>query len=286
MIKNMAVFTNFATLSYSGGRTESNIVTGELIEVLTASKVAVADDYTSGETIAYALSLINSGSAAIDGLTVTDDLGGYAFGTGTLYPLEYVSGSIRYYQNGTLQTAPTVNAGPPLVISGISVPAGGNVLIVYATKLTDYAPLGTEASITNTATVSGEGITPITVDATVNMRTSASLSIGKAICPSSVTENSRLTYTFVIQNSGNVEATAADEIVLSDLFDPTLDQITVTLNGDMLTATTDYSYDGTSGLFSTAPGRITVPAASYTQGSDGRWTLTPGTATLVISGTL
>lgn len=282
----MAVFSNFATITYSGGRTESNTVTGELIEVLTASKVAVADNYASGDSIAYALSLVNSGSVALDGLSISDDLGGYTFGGGTLYPLEYISDSIRYYQNGTLQAAPTVNAGPPLVISGISVPAGGNVLIVYAAKLTDYAPLDTEASITNTATVSGGGITPITADATVNMRTSASLSIGKAICPSSVTENGRLTYTFVIQNNGNVEATADDEIVLSDLFNPTLSQITVTLNGSALTATTDYSYNETSGLFSTAPGRITVPAATFAQGSDGRWTVTPGTSTLVISGTV
>ena len=34
----MATFTNQATLTYSGGTTRSNITTGELLEVLTASK--------------------------------------------------------------------------------------------------------------------------------------------------------------------------------------------------------------------------------------------------------
>ena len=34
----MATFTNQATLSYSGGTTTSNITTGELVEILSATK--------------------------------------------------------------------------------------------------------------------------------------------------------------------------------------------------------------------------------------------------------
>lgn len=37
----MASFTNFATLSYNGGTTNSNTVTGELLEALTVTKTAV-----------------------------------------------------------------------------------------------------------------------------------------------------------------------------------------------------------------------------------------------------
>ncbi len=40
----MATFTNFATLSYSGGTTESNTVTGELLETLVLTKTAVRED--------------------------------------------------------------------------------------------------------------------------------------------------------------------------------------------------------------------------------------------------
>ena len=64
------------------------------------------------------------------GLTVADDLGAYAFGTDTLVPMTYVAYTVRYYSNGILQTTPAVTAGPPLSVSGISVPAGGNVTIV------------------------------------------------------------------------------------------------------------------------------------------------------------
>lgn len=73
----MASFTNFATLSYNGGTTNSNIVTGEILEALTAVKTAVSANYSAGDRITYALSLVNTGTAAITDYTVTDNLGGY-----------------------------------------------------------------------------------------------------------------------------------------------------------------------------------------------------------------
>lgn len=284
----MARFTNYATLSYNGGSTDSNVVTGELLEALTMSKTAVMDDYTARDDVTYIVSIINSSSSAISGLTLTDDLGGYTFNTGTLYPLSYNDGSLRYYVNGVLQSsAPTVTAGPPLTISGISVPAGGNVLLVYETSITGYAPLGIESSITNTATLTGGGLTsPLTAEATINAEPRAELTISKALSPLTVTENGQITYTFVIENSGSLAATADDQVVLTDTFNPILNQITVTFNGTAWTEGTNYTYNSTTGVFSTIAGQITVPAASYTQNADGTWTTTPGTATLVISGTI
>ena len=52
----MATFTNFATLSYNGGTTTSNIVTGELLETLSATKTAVSNDYTSKDDVTYVIS--------------------------------------------------------------------------------------------------------------------------------------------------------------------------------------------------------------------------------------
>lgn len=76
----MARFTNVATLSYNGGAAESNVVTGEILETLSAGKTAVSDDYTARDDVTYVISLVNSGTAALTGLTVRDDLGGYVFG--------------------------------------------------------------------------------------------------------------------------------------------------------------------------------------------------------------
>ena len=281
----MARFTNYATLSYNGGTTDSNTVTGELMAVLTVTKTAVMDDYTPKDDVTYVISLVNGGATAVTGLTVTDDLGGYLFEEGTVYPLAYTEGSLRYYINGMLQAAPTVTAGPPLVISGISIPAGGSVLLVYEASVTNYAPLGLEATITNTAAVTGEGIDQ-TATATIAMEPRADLSISKALCPVTVTENGRLTYTFVIENAGSVAAGAADNVVLTDTFDPKLRALTVAFNGTPWSEGVNYTYDAATGLFRTLPGQITVPAATYVQQTDGTWTVKPGAVTLTVTGTV
>lgn len=118
-------------LSYRDTSTNSNTVEGQLVQVLAAEKTAVLPTYGSSNTVTYIVSIRNSGAAAYTGLTVTDDLGGYAFAGETRVPLTYVEGSLKYYSNGTLQPAPAVTAGAPLVIGGITVPAGGNALLIY-----------------------------------------------------------------------------------------------------------------------------------------------------------
>ena len=283
----MASFTNFATLSYNGGTTNSNIVTGEILEALTAVKTAVSANYSAGDRITYALSLVNTGTAAITDYTVTDNLGGYTVGANTVYPLAYNAGTVRYYINGVLQTAPTVTAGPPLTVTGLTVPAGGSAVLIYETTATPVAPLATGSSITNTATITGGGLTtPITAQATVETANSAELSISKALSPTTVTENGQITYTFVISNTGNTEATATGNVVVTDTFDPILRNIAVTYNGTAWTEGTNYTYNAATGVFTTLAGQITVPAASFTQNTDGTFTVTPGTATLVITGTV
>ncbi len=283
----MAQFTNFATLTYSGGSTNSNTVTGELVDLAQLSKTALTDSYTQGDRVVYVISLRNTGDTALTGLTLTDDLGGYTFGTGTVYPLSYRAGSVRYYVGGVLQAAPTVTAGPPLQFSGLTIPAGGNSLLVYETTVTAWAPLGQESTIVNTATLTGSGIvTGQTAQATVNARTGPSLAITKALSPMTVTENSRVTYTFVIQNTGNTAADAGESIVVSDTFSPILTDIQVTFGSTQWTAGEQYTYNQATGLFTTTAGAITVPAATVTQAADGTWSATPGTATLTITGTI
>ncbi len=283
----MASFTNFATLSYNGGTTNSNTVTGEILEALTAVKTAVSANYSAGGRVTYALSLVNTGTTAITGYTVTDDLGGYTVGANTVYPLAYNAGTVRYYINGVLQASPTVTAGPPLTVTGLTIPAGGSAVLIYEATATNVAPLATGGSITNTATITGGGlINPITAQATVETENSADLTISKALSPTTVTENGQITYTFVISNTGNTEAAATDNVVVTDTFDPVLRNITVTYNGTAWTEGTNYTYNATTGVFTTQAGQITVPAASFSQNADGTFAVTPGTATLVITGTV
>ena len=281
----MAAFTNTATLTYNNQTRNSNVVTGEILEVLTATKNVIGANYRVDDTLTYVVTVVNSGATAITGLTLSDDLGAYTFGTGTLTPLDYVEDSLRYYTNGTLATTPTVTAGPPLTVAGISVPAGGDATIIYQAKVNEFAPLTNESSIKNTATVTG-GAQTLTAEATIAVSAEPELTITKTLCPQTVVENGQITYTFVIQNTGNTAAVAADNVTVTDTFTPILKNIAVTLDGTALATPADYSYSETTGVFTTTAGRITVPAATYTQNTDGSFTVTPGTATLVVTGTI
>ena len=283
----MAVFTNFATLSYKGGTRNSNTVTGEIMETVSVQKTAVSTGYGAGDTLSYAVSLVNAGPADVSGLSVTDDLGAYELDGTMLYPLAYVDGTARLIVNGALQPAPTVTAGPPLVFSGIAIPAGGSAVLVYEADVTGFAPLAPDSEITNTVTVTGGGVSvPLTASATVESLDSAELFISKALSPCVVPANGEITYSFELTNTGNTEAGAADEVVVRDDFDPILSDISVSFNGTAWTRAVQYSYDEATGAFATLPGQITVPAASYTQNADGTWTVEPGTATLTVSGTI
>ena len=283
----MAIFTNQATLTYNGSSTNSNIAYGELLDVLVATKTAVEGEYTPGESVTYVVTLRNTGNAPLTGLTVTDDLGGYDFNGTTVYPLAYEAGSAVLFTNGVPQAAPAVTAGPPLVFSDITVPAGGDVVIVYQAQANAFADPAAGSTIDNTVTVTGDGLSaPITATETVVANAEPVLSISKSITPAQVVDNDRVTYTFVIQNSGNQAVVATDNAAITDTFDPILTALTVTFNGAAWTQGVQYNYDETTGVFTPVPGQMLVPAATYTQDPvTGAYTATPGIATLVVTGT-
>lgn len=283
----MATFTNQATLRYNGNVVNSNVTTGELIEVLSAAKTAVIDTYNQGSDITYVINIVNSGSVAFSGISVTDNLGAYTFGLETLVPLDYVDGSVRYYVNGALQPAPIVAAGPPLVINGLTVPANGVTTVIYVARANQYAPLDLEGIITNTAVIAGGGVTEITVTETVTPDSGVRLTIAKSICPRTVTENGTLTYTFVIENTGNTPALVADNVSIGDVFNPILTDLTVTFNDVIWSEGVEYVYSEATGEFATVVGQITIPAATFVQDAvSGEWLIEPGIGVLTVTGTV
>ncbi len=284
----MAIFSNQATLTYNGSSTNSNIAYGEILDVLAATKTAIEGSYTPGELITYAVTLRNTGTSPLTGLTVTDDLGGYVVNGTTVYPLTYEIGSVALFANGVPQTAPAVTAGPPLVFSGIVVPAGGDVVLVYQARANTYADPSAAGSIINTVTITGDGLSaPVTATATVTAAAAPDLTISKSITPAQVVDNERVTYTFVIQNSGNQPVVATDNAAITDTFNPILTALAVTFDGVVWSQGVQYNYNESTGLFATVPGQILVPAATYTQDPvTGGYTVTPGVATLTVTGTI
>ena len=284
----MAIFYNQATLSYNGNVTASNMITGEIVEVLSASKNAVVDTYSPENETVFVITAVNSGNEDYTGLTITDDLGEYTFGEEEipLVPLTYTAGSVNYYINGVQQPAPMVTSTSPLVISGIDVPAEGNAVIIYSAKANSFAPMGSGAIITNTAAITGPGVgTPIIATAVISALDTADLTISKSLTPSAVQENGQLTYTFVIQNYGSLPATADDTVIFRDVFDPIIVPAEVVFNDRAWVQGVNYNYDLRTGEFTSVEGQITVPEADFTQDDvTGAWTVKPGTSILTIKG--
>ena len=281
----MAIFTNQATLSHGDAVSYSNVVQGEILEVLSAEKTALRKTFRAGDRIPYSIRLVNTGSCDFSGLSMLDTLGSYSFQNVTFVPLTYVEGSLRYSVNGVMGEAPRVHADTSLLISDISVPRKSTVELMYEAVINACAPLSAGSTIENVATISGFGTEPLTAIATITAEEGALLILSKSLCPAAVEENGELTYTFVIQNIGNREA--AENVSITDTFAPALENVAVFYNGMPWTCGENYIYSEQSGLFRTGAGEITVPAATYTQSpQSGAFVMTPGVATVQVTGTV
>ncbi len=278
----LAQFTNQAQLTYNNTVAVSNLAIGEIQDVLSVTKTAVNEVYTANDSVSYVINIINSGNTDLTNLTLTDDLGAYALNANTFVPLTYSENSLRYFRNNVLQPTPTVTGGDSLTVTGFTVPAGGSATFVYETHTNEFTPLQPNSVITNTATLTGN-LTTVSAQETINVSTEPDLSISKSISPIPVMENGTVTYTFVIQNTGNTAVTSG--AVITDTFNPIISNITATFNDTPWVQGVDYSYDQSTGVFISGSDRVTVEAASYDQDkTKGVVSVTPGTSTLVITG--
>ena len=283
----MPAFSNQATLSYNSSTVSSNTVTGEVVSSLSITKTALSGVYTPGEVISYAVSITNGGESDFSGLTLTDDMGAYEFNEDTLYPLTFESGTLRAFVNGAPDADPVVTGDSPLIIENVSVPAGGNALILYSARANTFAqPCG--GTITNTVSFAGScPCAEASASAEVESVCAPLLSITKQLCPAVINRcDEPVTFTFIIRNDGCCPAMANAGATVQDTFDPPINITSVEFNGNEWTEPGFYTYDEETSEFATVAGQITVPAATYSQNTEtGEWTSEPGESVLVITGT-
>ena len=289
----MAVtITNRASLSYTSNGVAatalSNIASTVLQGPLNITKAVMENAYTGDDTLTYILTVENTGTVPLNNVTVTDNLGTYNYtpdgGTETaLTPLAY-AGPSRYYINGVYsgELTPAVNADS-LVYTIPSLPAQSSAMILVDLSTNGFAPIEAGGSITNTATVTADGITePAAADAVLPAAETADVRIVKTMTPNPVVEGSPITYTFTIYNYGNAPA---ENLVLTDTFDPApAAPLTVSVDGIALADTGSTYTGGTFTLPAAGTPAVSIPAATVTQDATGAVSVTPGVTEITVTG--
>lgn len=282
----MATIINQANLTYTYGTTTASVLSNpavtERAEAIAIEKRALENAYHAGSELTYLLAVQNSGAAPVTNLTVRDNLGAFT-PTGAaapVMPLTY-TGPAALYIDGVFSetlTPETDESGVTFTIP--SLPAGSNALIVYQAAVNGFAPLDAGSEITNTATLT-VGTDPLTASATVPVDSYADVSIEKEMSPNPIGTGDTLTVTFTIENCGNVAAT---DLVLTDDFPLSLSDVAVSVNG---ASVTDFTFeDNTLTLPASDQTALTVPAATFETSDTGAVTVTPGTMTVTVTGTI
>ena len=284
------IITNRATVNYNSGTSTavaySNITRTVLNGSLSVSKSSLSKGYRIGQELTYIITVTNNQSVEAQEIRVTDDLGTFTEGGNEITPLSYI-GTAELFINGVFVSELDALVGSNSVIFEIdSIPSNGTAQIIYRAQANEFACTSLGAAIINTACAEFVCNCPCEESAcdsvTVPVEEYADLRVTKSACPGAVACGERLSYVIEIYNYGNIDA---DEIEITDEFDPVLEDITVSLNGESLDSSRFNYVGGVLTISSETGSDITVPASTCTRDSEtGKAVTTPGIVTVTVSG--
>lgn len=285
----MPTIENFATVRYTSGgvpaTTVSNIAQIDLASSVTFDKRTVGSTYSEGDTVTYILTVSNTSSNPLNTVSITDNLGTFTSQTDELTPLTYVGPAILLVDGQDASANLTTDSSVPsqLVFTIPALAAGATANIIYTARVNEFAPLELDSTIVNDATLTTDSdCADGSASATVTVAPAADVSIFKQMSPNPVVCGDTVTYTIRLYNYGNIDA---ENVQLTDVFDPIPTNITVSRNGVLLEGTA-YSYENGT-LTVPATQTDTIPAATFTRdATTGEVVVTPGTVEYVITGTI
>ena len=260
------ILNNAATLTYNSGASTSsaasNVVATSLLDSysITSAKYSANDSFRPGENITYLVTVTNTGTEPVFAVQITDDLG-----SGTPAPLSYVADSALVIDGGAVTQVVPTSVSPLVIVLPDALASGESVNVLYVAQVSSVIADSVQA-ITNTVQTSarqgsaaGEVIDAEPASVTINREDYAQINITKSVDKAVVASGDTLTYTFTIENSGNIEAT---NVVITDTLPA---EFTITA------------------ISSETNGVVTVYGATdYTVSADNTLVLPVGTATITV----
>ena len=171
---------------------------------VTVEKNALSDSFVAGTDLTYRVVVTNTGTGEIYNIVLTDNLGV----AGAATPMTYV-GPLTVNMNNTEYTVTPTATAPSLVITLPSALQPGEVAVITYTVNISSTQAGT---LTNTVTLTGNGGSA-TGDAVTASDTASIAQDTRPIvyayktAPSTVTDNSTMTYEVMLFNAGGSDVT-------------------------------------------------------------------------------
>lgn len=282
---------NKATLEYKSGDASksavSNTTSVDFHGPLEIVIHTLENHYQLNDELTYQIFVTNTGTKSVNNVKVYDNLSTYEFTTAYFVtPLTYV-GPAKHFKSDTTATELTADtsSADKVIFTIATLAAGDTALIEYKVKTNEYAPTSTGSKLNTIAKVEATDISAVTNTYELPIGSYADLLIEKSMSPDPVVDGNPLTYTFLLQNYGTLDATYT---VLKDTFTPVPQNITVTIEGtqiepDFYSIDADGKFLYPSALQTSA--NFIIPAATYVQDKEtGVVTCTPGSRKVVIVG--
>lgn len=212
------ILNNSATLTYNSGTDTgtavSNVVSTNLLDSfsLAVQKFTANDSWRPGENITYLVTVTNTGTQPLNAVEITDDSGG----AGEL--LSYVENSARLIRNGEVVQVTPTDTSPLTIPLAEVLQSGESITVLYVSQVS--AAVGDAVQeITNTVqALARRGAEGVVVESeldsvTIPREDFAQIDITKSVDKAVISSGDTLTYTFTIENSGNIPAT---NVVITD----------------------------------------------------------------------